>query len=140
MHLEGFGSLGSSRILAGIVALFALTTVGQWGVTLPAPEPAAASSAAGGALAATVSVALQIPPPRVETPSPAKITRKQRQDILKSKFEKMKEDAEQLSSLANSLQDELNKSSENILSLQIVEKAEKIEKLAKRIKNAAKGD
>jgi hypothetical protein len=60
--------------------------------------------------------------------------------MLKSKFEKMKEDAQELASLADSLKGEVDKSSENILALQIVEKAEKIEKLAKRIKNAAKGD
>ena len=75
---------------------------------------------------------VRIPPPE--------ITPKQRREIMKSKFEKMKEDAEELASLADSLQDDLNKSSENILSLEIVEKTEKIEKLAKRIKKAAKGD
>ena len=51
----------------------------------------------------------------------------------------MKQDADELSTLAKSLQEELDKSSENILSLQVLEKAEKIEKLAKRIKNNAKG-
>ncbi|MFB3921926.1 MAG: hypothetical protein ACE145_09400 [Terriglobia bacterium] len=69
----------------------------------------------------------------------AQISHKQRREIIKENFEKMKRDAEELSSLAKALQEDLDKSSENVLSLQIVEKAEKIEKLAKRIKGTAKG-
>lgn len=67
------------------------------------------------------------------------ITPKQRREIIKANFEKMKRDAEELASLAKALQEELDKASENVLSLQIVDKAEKIEKLAKRIKGAARG-
>jgi N-acetylglucosamine kinase-like BadF-type ATPase len=51
----------------------------------------------------------------------------------------MKHDAGELTDLAKALQQELNKSNENILSLDIVEKAAKIEKLAKRIKESARG-
>jgi hypothetical protein len=64
---------------------------------------------------------------------------KQKRDLLKSNFEKMKRDAGELATLAKALQDELNKSNENILSLDIVEKADKIEKLARRIKGTARG-
>jgi hypothetical protein len=64
---------------------------------------------------------------------------KQKRELLKSNFEKMKQDADELADLAKSLQDELNKSSEHVLSLQVVEKAEKIEKLAHRIKSTARG-
>ena len=56
---------------------------------------------------------------------------------MKANFEKMKRDAGQLADLAKALQEELNKSNENILSLDIIEKADKIEKLAKRIKGSA---
>jgi len=51
----------------------------------------------------------------------------------------MKRDAGELADLAKALQEELNKSNENILSLDIVDKADKIEKLAKRIKGTARG-
>jgi len=68
-----------------------------------------------------------------------RMSRKRQQNLLKHNFDKMKEDVETLATLAKSLQDELAKSNENILSLQVVEKAEKIEKLAKRIKNTARG-
>ena len=66
-------------------------------------------------------------------------SRKQQRELIAQRFEQMKQDADELTTLAKSLQEELDKSSENILSLQVLEKAEKIEKLAKRIKNNAKG-
>ena len=71
--------------------------------------------------------------------SSGQITPKQRREFMKANVEKMKRDAEELASLAKGLQEELDKASENVLSLQIVDKAEKIEKLAKRIKNNARG-
>jgi hypothetical protein len=67
------------------------------------------------------------------------LSQKQKNDLLKSNFEKMKRDAGELADLAKALQEELNKSNENILSLDIVDKADKIEKLAKRIKGTARG-
>jgi len=85
------------------------------------------------------------PPTPEEISSPeeggpgAQITRKQKRNLLKQNFEKMKHDAEELAALAKALQEELDKSNENLLSLQVVNKAEKIEKLAKRIKSTARG-
>lgn len=73
--------------------------------------------------------------PQTIEPTP----RKQQRELLKSNFEKMKRDADELVDLAKALQEELGKSNENIFSLRLVEKAEKIEKLAKRIKGAARG-
>jgi len=71
-------------------------------------------------------------------PSPAVLTRKLREELLKSDFEKMKQDAAELTTLARSLQEELEKSNEHILSMKIVEKAQKIEGLAKRISRTAR--
>jgi hypothetical protein len=126
------------QTLPRVCVLVLIVAMAGPAATSTAAEPAA--GAAGGALAATLPAVQELPPTSDHGIPTTRITRKQRQDILKSKFKKMKQDAEELSSLANSLQDELDKSSENILSLHIVEKAEKIERLAKRIKNAAKGD
>lgn len=67
------------------------------------------------------------------------LSAKQKRDLLKANFEKMKRDAGELAGLAKALQEELNKSNENILSLNIVDKADKIEKLAKKIKVTARG-
>lgn len=58
---------------------------------------------------------------------------------MKANFEKMKHDATELQNLAKSLQEQIDKSNEHILSLDIVAKAERIEKLARRIKETARG-
>ena len=76
--------------------------------------------------------------PNQEYP-PLPLSEKQKNDLLKANFEKMKRDAGELADLAKALQEELNKSNENILSLNIVDKADKIEKLAKKIKVTARG-
>jgi hypothetical protein len=81
----------------------------------------------------------QEPPITEETELARRIARKQKKDLLKDNFEKMKRDAEELVALAKALQDELAKSNENVLSLQVMDKADKIERLAKKIKNRAKG-
>jgi len=65
------------------------------------------------------------------------LTPKQQRELLKANFEKMKKEADELSELAKSLQQDLDKSSANVLSLKVVERADKIEKLAKKIKNEA---
>lgn len=87
---------------------------------------------------------LQKPPtqqlPSLEIEPTRGLSEKQKREILRSNFDKMKHDADQLAELAGSLQDDLKKSNENVLSLQIVEKAERIEKLARKIKTAARGD
>src|SRR5579859_2699209 len=85
------------------------------------------------------SVLGQESPPDESEPMAA-LKAKQKKAILKSNFEKMKRDSENLVSLAKSLQQEIEKSNENVLSLKVVERAEKIEKLAKKIKDSAKGE
>jgi hypothetical protein len=80
----------------------------------------------------------QLPPD--ENPQASPLTPKQKQDLLKSNFEKLKKDATDLAALAKSLQQEIEESNEHVLSLKVVDKAEKIEKLARKIKTAAKGE
>ena len=57
----------------------------------------------------------------------------------KSNFENMKRDVDELADLVKALQEEIKKANENILSRGIVDKADKIGKLAKKIKGAARG-
>jgi len=57
----------------------------------------------------------------------------------KASFENMKRDVDELADLVKALQEELRKANENILSRGIVDKADKIGKLAKKIKGAARG-
>jgi hypothetical protein len=66
-------------------------------------------------------------------------TARQKQNLLKSNFEKTKDDATELADMAKGLRDELNKTSVNVLSLDVIHRAEKIEKLARKIKEEAKG-
>jgi hypothetical protein len=79
----------------------------------------------------------RLPPGLAPDMTPPPLTAKQQRDLLKANYQKMKQEVDELAGLAKSLQDELNKSNQNILSLQIVDKADKIEKLAKKIKSEA---
>ena len=74
----------------------------------------------------------------MESPS-IPLSDKQKRELLKANFDTMKRDAKELADLAKNLQDQLDKSNENVLSLGIVEKADKIEKLARKIKSTARG-
>ena len=78
-------------------------------------------------------------PPTPGLEAHPELSKKQKRDLLKSNFEKLRDDADELADLAKSLQDDLDKSNENVLSLKVVDKAEKIEKLAKKIKGEARG-
>jgi hypothetical protein len=99
------------------------------------PQPAGGSSAHQ---APSNPALAQEPAP--ENPSlPPDMARRQKKDLLKSNFAKMKSDADELLELSKSLQADLDKSNENVLSLRVVDRAEKIEKLAKKIKELARG-
>ena len=76
--------------------------------------------------------------PNLESPQ-IPVSDKQKREMLKANFDKMKRDAKELADLAKDLQDQLDKSNENVLSLGIVDKADKIEKLARKIKSTARG-
>ena len=74
------------------------------------------------------------------SPTFPKRTRDQKKALMDLNFKKLKDHAKALAELSKSLQDDIEKSSENVLSLEIVRKAEQAEKLAKQIKDEAKGD
>jgi hypothetical protein len=76
-------------------------------------------------------------PPDQPDMSPPGLTPKQQRELLKSRYERLRQEATQLSDLAKSLQQDLDKSNSDVLSLGVVDKADKIEKLAKKIKNEA---
>lgn len=135
--LSFVGSLWTRRSLA--ISLIVLGTAGGVPAGVRAdPQQVSRAGSGGPSLPVTTSEP-QAPIPSLDPGTPAQQSRKQRQDLLKSYFEKMKRDADELLELAKSLQEDVSKSNENVLSLKIVEKAEKIEKLAKKIKGVAKG-
>lgn len=71
--------------------------------------------------------------------APPMLSPKQRLYIMRANFEKSKSDAAELAALAKALREELNKPNVNVLSLQVVNRAERIEKLAKKIREETKG-
>ncbi|HLI34425.1 MAG TPA: hypothetical protein VKW70_05225 [Terriglobia bacterium] len=79
---------------------------------------------------------LNLPSPSTDIGKP--LSQKQKTDIVRANFQRTKKDIAKLSKLVQSLQDEIDKTNPNVLSLSIVNKATRIEKLAKRIKDEAK--
>ncbi|MGO8818403.1 MAG: hypothetical protein ACLQVG_27485 [Terriglobia bacterium] len=63
----------------------------------------------------------------------------QKQSIVQANFQKSKHDAAELASMAKALCEELDKPNADVLSLGIVSRMEKIEKLAKKIRDETKG-
>ena len=61
-------------------------------------------------------------------------------EAKETKLDKTKSDAAELSTLADQLADELNKMNVNVFSLDVLHKAEKVEKLAKKIKEEVHGN
>jgi len=106
-----------------VAALFLLTTVSVRSAQNPAPPKN------GEVLSSPSAVNDQA----------ALTTPKQNGELNKSNLEKTKADAAELSALADQLRDELNKMNVNVFSLAVIQKAEKVEKLAKKIKGEANG-
>ncbi|MEJ2007343.1 MAG: hypothetical protein P8Z30_04165 [Acidobacteriota bacterium] len=69
-----------------------------------------------------------------------KPNQKQKEAIVNSKFKQLKNHADNLAALANSLQKDIEKSNPNVLSLEIAKKAKEVQKLAKTIEKEAKGN
>ena len=82
-------------------------------------------------------------PPKLDQPMPSdeiKPNSKEAKDILKQKQRQIAENVERIYKLAEELKDEVEKTdATNTLSLPMVQKAEQIEKLAKQVKNLARG-
>jgi hypothetical protein len=81
--------------------------------------------------------------PKLDQPMPSdgvKPNSKEAKDILKQNQRQIAENVERIYKLAEELKDEVEKTdATNTLSLPMVQKAEQIEKLAKQVKNLARG-
>jgi hypothetical protein len=73
------------------------------------------------------------------TDNTPQLSAKQKQYILHANFEKSKSDAAELATLAKELREELKKPNANGLSLEALARIDKIQKLAKRIRDETKG-
>ncbi|MDE3181641.1 MAG: hypothetical protein KGM47_18500 [Acidobacteriota bacterium] len=67
-----------------------------------------------------------------------KLSRRQKDALVKANLKATQHDVDKLSKLVQALDQEMKKASPDILSVSIVEQANKIEKLAKKIKNETK--
>jgi hypothetical protein len=106
-----------------VAALVLLTTVSVWSAQNPAPP----KNGEG------------LSPPSAVNDQAALITPKEKGEPKKSNLEKARTDAAELSALADQLRDELKKMNVNVLPLDVIEKTQKLEKLAKKIKGEANG-
>jgi len=131
----------SSFYRNAILLCFLMGFAGPW---LDAPRGMSATARAGPLQARTPSAGSSLSE-EVQGLQPNSdsqqipLSDRQKRDLLKANFERMKRDAKELAGLAKDLQEQLDKSNENVLSLGIVDKAEKIEKLARKIKSTARG-
>jgi hypothetical protein len=74
---------------------------------------------------------------RNDLPEPMSV--QQKQSIMRANFEKSKSDAEELAGMAKGLREQLDKPNIHMLYLDVANRADKIEKLAKKIRDETKG-
>ncbi|MBS1850935.1 MAG: hypothetical protein JST79_08485 [Acidobacteria bacterium] len=79
------------------------------------------------------------PPDESKDPNRARLEREMAKRANKERQEKLKRDTDQLLKLATELKEYVDKTNENMLSLEVVKKAEEIEKLARSVKDKMKG-
>jgi hypothetical protein len=81
-------------------------------------------------------VPIQVPSNAGAVPEPdPDIQRTMQKERLKKRCEEMKRDSQRLLELATELKQYVDKSGENVLSLEVLRKAEEMERLARQVKN-----
>lgn len=76
-----------------------------------------------------------------EPPKPdPELERKMAKERMKDRYKDLKRDSEKLLELATELKQQVDKSGENVLSMDVVKKCEEIEKLAKSVRTKMKGE
>lgn len=78
-------------------------------------------------------------PPADEDEARARITRDMEKKAAKARAAALKADTDKLLKLSVELKDYVDKADENVLSLDVIKKAEEIEKLAKSVKEKMRG-
>lgn len=135
-----------NRAVARTLSLSVLLLLAGWmGITSSALAPRENATVRAGNAAFARPVPQPDPKPAAQDDAssdqmeiPERLRVKQQKELRKYRFDQLKEHAAELAKLANSLHEDLEKSNQNILSLQVVDKASKIEKLAKKIQDEAK--
>jgi hypothetical protein len=79
------------------------------------------------------------PPQQAEDEQHRRLEREQAKKLNEQRHENLKRDTDKLVKLSNELKQYVDKSNENMLSLDVIKKAEEIEKLAHSVKEKMKG-
>jgi hypothetical protein len=116
--------------LRGFLFLFGAGVVAASVLMMPGPVRSAQDPAPAKNTAA-------LPSPSPVNDQAALISTGEKGEPNKSKLDKTKADAAELSALADQLRDELNKMNVNVFSLDVIQKTQEVEKLAKKIKGEA---
>jgi hypothetical protein len=116
--------LNSRLCLTLILFLFAAPAFAQNSPALPPPRHTPPDIA---------------PPAADEEDARARITHEMEKKAAKERVIALKNDTEKLLRLSTELKAYVEKSNENVLSLDVIKKAEEIEKLAKSVKDKMKG-
>ena len=69
-----------------------------------------------------------------EPPQPPAPSSERQREIYKERYAKLKQETDQLVKLANELKSSVDKANQNTLSLDVIKKAEQIEKLARSVR------
>jgi hypothetical protein len=110
--------------VGGLTALVLLATLSVRSAQNPAPPKSPEISS----------------PPAAVTNAAAPPASHPKEEPKKSNFEKTKSDAAELCALADQLRDELKTMNVNVLPLDVIQKTEAVEKLARKIKGEANGN
>jgi hypothetical protein len=132
--------MGTKAILFGLLITVTCLT--------PAPAPAQSAQSSSAQQIARSQQAIQAETQRSLSTGPGDDTNdnntqpslhpKQKLSIMQANFAKAKSDAAELAALARELREELNKPNANDLSPAVVNRAEKIGKLARKIREETK--
>ena len=115
-------------IAAGLLVFSLLTISSSW-----AQDPSAAASEAG---------AQRRNPAITPPPSPAELEMQKRlaRQRVQERFAQIKKDTDHLLELATQLKKSVDEASDQTLSLEVIRKAEQIEKLAKQVRQKMAGE
>jgi len=82
----------------------------------------------------------QIAPPAQQPDLPPDMQKRMQKEANKQRQAELKRDTDKLLKLSTELKEYVDKSNENVLSLDVIKKAEEIEKLARSVKTKMRGD
>ena len=111
-----------AAIAAGVIICIALCIP----VTLDAQQPDSPQVGQGGQ--------------QQQEPLPKDIQDRMANERRKSRYDSLKRDSEKLLELATELKQYVDKSGENVMSLEVIKKCDEIEKLSKSVRTKMKGD